>query len=194
MGGSNCFGTMTQKTKHLQKSLGTTLELSMTFLSSSFLSRFRWEAAMATCWTPDWPQVCCKNMKWKLTEGSSNSLYCWFLCLLLRTRHTGDFNSHSKHTQQPLASEYFQYTYGHSQHSNRTRYRILKGNCGISVSTPGSHVSLLAHSLALHCLKIRSGSHCSTIPTGCNAAALKVSPEAIGQDCYTSSSSQHKQK
>lgn len=28
-GGSKCFGTMPQKTKHLQKSLGTTLELNM---------------------------------------------------------------------------------------------------------------------------------------------------------------------
>lgn len=114
-GGSKCFGTMPQKTKHLQKSLGMTLEFNMVSADIFELSnRFRWEVATATCWNPDWPQVCCKNMKWKQTEGSRNSLHCWFFHLLLRTTHTADFKATPTVTQNTLnhwASEYFQYTY-----------------------------------------------------------------------------------
>lgn len=50
----------------------------------------------------------------------------------------------------------------------------------MTVSRPGYHMSSLAHSFVLHCLKIGSGSQCSTILTVCNAAALKVSTEGTG--------------
>lgn len=149
-GGSKCFGTMLQKTKHLQKSLGTTLELNMVYTVLK-QSRFRWEATIAIPWSPDWPQVCCKNMKWKPTEGSSNSLYCWFLRLLLRTTHTGDFKAtptatpNTLNNHWPVNSFNIHITYGHRQHSNRARYRILKENHGIRVSRPGYHLSSLAH-------------------------------------------------
>lgn len=180
---------MPKKTKHLQISLGSTLELNMVPADIFELleqSRFRLEAAMATHWSPDWPQVRCRNMKWKPTEGSSNSLYCWFLRLLLRTTHTGDFKATPTTTPNTLSNHWpvnifnIHITYGHSQHSNRTRYRILKENHGITVSKSGYHMSSLAHWLIQHCLKIRSGSQCSTILTVCNAAALKVSTEARG--------------
>lgn len=48
-----CFGTMPQKTKHLLKLLGTTLELNMASADIFELleqSKFRWEAAMVTHW------------------------------------------------------------------------------------------------------------------------------------------------
>lgn len=44
-------------------------------------------------------------------------------------------------------------------------------------------MSSLAHSVILHCLKIRFESQHSTAPTVCNAVALKVSTEASRQGC-----------
>lgn len=134
----------------------------MTFLSSLNRADLDEKQPWPHVGSPGWPQVCCKNMIWKQTEGSSNSLYCWFLHLLLKTTHTGDFkatptptpNTLSNHW--PVSTSSIHSTYGHSQHSNRTRYRTLKRKpWKHSVKTRLPRV-FTSHSLVLHCLKMRS--------------------------------------
>jgi len=50
---------------------------------------------------------------------------------------------------------------------------VCKPQCKSFTKLPGYHRSSLVHSLILHCLKIRLGSQCSTVPTARNAATLK---------------------